>query len=101
MALVTTISFQVMNNATGQGSAINFPGGEGMLFIKASTGTGTMQLEFNVSDSWVPLPSWAGSTVLTVTTAGPVSYRFYAPPGKLRLNAGTFTSVTAYVVATR
>jgi hypothetical protein len=95
MEFTESIYKNLMTNGTGAGTPVSYPGGEGLLCIKASAGTGTMTLEFSNDGVWAPICQWPGTIPLSITTAGPGFFRFWAGAGLCRINTGTFTGVTA------
>jgi hypothetical protein len=82
--------YTLVENASATGSAVNWPGGKGVMTAEATWGGGTVKLQFKTKNSttYVDVPS------ASLTANGMVSFEL--PAGQIKANIATATAVYAY-----
>jgi hypothetical protein len=84
------------NAGAGNGTAVDWPGGRGMLFGEGTWGGGNAALQMlSPNGTYVPIYDAAGTAVTITVNGGKV---FEAPAGMLRAVITTSTAVYAYAV---
>lgn len=84
------------NAGAGNGTAVDWPGGRGMLFGEATWGGGNAALQMqSPNGTYVPIYDAAGNAVTISANGGKV---FEAPAGALRVVITTASAVYAYAV---
>lgn len=82
---------------TGNGTAQDWPGGEGLLSVESATfGGGSVALQIQgPGGAWVPLNHRGTATAIAIAAVG--SAYFSAPAGPIRVVATTATAVVCNV----
>ena len=78
-------------NASATGSAVHWPGGEGVFMAEATYGGGTVKLQAKS-----PNGTWIDVDGASTTAAGTKAFK--AGAGDIRVNIATATAVYAYAV---
>jgi hypothetical protein len=83
---------------TGNGTAFDWPGGDGVFLVTAKSGAGAVNLQIQAPDlSWCNVVNYATVTDIGITAAGKMA-NFRAPAGPMRAAAGAETGVVCSVV---
>jgi hypothetical protein len=83
---------------TGNGTAQDWPGGDGILLVEAKSGAGAIGLQIQGPGGvWCALTQYAATTAIGLTTAGSTA-NFRAPAGPIRATAGAETGVVCSVI---
>lgn len=83
---------------TGNGTAFDWPGGEGMFFVEAKSGGGAVGLQMlGPGGVWCAITQYASTSDIGVTAAGKTA-NFRAPAGQIRAAAGAETGVVCSVI---
>lgn len=87
-------SSELMRNGSGTGAAQHWPGGEGVLSVRATFGGGNVAFQcLGPNATWLPVPDATTGNAVVLTTAG--TARFALPPTQIRAVATTATAVYA------
>ena len=83
---------------TGNGTAFDWPGGEGVFIVEAKSGAGAINLQMQGPNGiWWNVTQYAATTDIALTAAGK-SANFRAPAGPMRAAAGAETGVLCSVL---
>jgi hypothetical protein len=83
---------------TGNSSAFEWPGGDGMFIVEAKSGAGAIALQLlGPGGVWCNLTQYAATSDIGITAAGKTA-NFRAPNGQVRAAAGAETGVVCSVV---
>lgn len=86
-----------LNAGAGNGAAVDWQGGNGMLMVDATFGGGSVALQqMSPSGAWLPISNLATTTAISLAANGTAN--FLAPAGQIRVVITTATAVNAYVV---
>ena len=89
--MANTARATLAENASATGSAVLWPGGEGVFMAEATFGGGTVKLQMKS-----PNGTWIDVDGASLTAAGTKAFK--APAGEIRASIATATAVYAYAV---
>ena len=83
---------------TGNGTAFEWPGGDGIFVVDAKSGVGPIALQMQApSGNWYTITQYAATSDIGIIAAGK-SANFRAPNGPMRAAAGSETGVVCFVI---
>lgn len=95
------IRLDLMGNGTapqtGNGTAFDWPGGDGVFLVEAKSGAGAISLQIQgPTGVWCNVTQYAAVTDIGITASGKCA-NFRAPAGQIRAAAGAETGVVCSV----